>query len=439
MLGGLGVDPQPTLDGGGRRDRADRHDERLRVGKRADEVAEVVDGRRRRERDRVDLAGAHPLERRDPGWPAPSGRRGGRRPRSRAREPVGQHVACLLGAGEQHARAVDGRRRERLEQRLGDEALGDQVGADAARGQLARGAGSDGGDADTGERPASSPAGARPRSKNASTPLAEVNTSHSYAARSGTVKSIGSISMAGSSRTSAPSASSAHPQLAGLLARARDDDRPAEQRTRLEPGEVERGDVAHDDRARRPHAGVGDGREGRPHRLLIGPGAVAHRGDRRVRRAAALDQPAGDLADAPGAHEDHERAAGARERVPVDVGAVLGRVLVAGDHGEVRRHAAVGDRDAGVRRRPDGAGDAGDDLERDPGGGQGLGLLAAAAEHERIAALEAHDAAGATPGLDEHLVDLLLGEVDLPGCLARGDELGAGGARARSAGDARRS
>ena len=38
-------------------------------------------------------------------------------------------------------------------------------------------------------------------------------------------------------------------------------------------------------------------------------------------------------------------------------------------------------------------------LERDAGGGERLGLLAAAAEHERVAALEPHDAArGRGPG-----------------------------------------
>ena len=69
------------------------------------------------------------------------------------------------------------------------------------------------------------------------------------------------------------------------------------------------------------HAGVGDRGERGPHGALLGPGAVAHRGDRRVGRAPAVDQAPGDLADAARAHEDHERAADAGERVPVDVGA----------------------------------------------------------------------------------------------------------------------
>ena len=79
---GLGVDAQAALDGGGRRDRADRDDERLRVGQRPDEVAEVVDGRRRRERDRVDPALARPGRATSGSGVggARCGRRAGRRP-----------------------------------------------------------------------------------------------------------------------------------------------------------------------------------------------------------------------------------------------------------------------------------------------------------------------------------------------------------------------
>ena len=70
---------------------------------------------------------------------------------------------------------------------------------------------------------------------------------------------------------------------------------------------------------------------------------------------------------------------------------------------------AVGDRDAGVGRGGDPGGDAGDDLERDAGGGQRLGLLAAAAEDERVAALEPDDAAPRLRALDHQRLDLRLG------------------------------
>src|SRR5207302_4666163 len=47
-------------------------------------------------------------------------------------------------------------------------------------------------------------------------------------------------------------------QLARLLAGARHDDREAEERSRLEPCEVEAGDLPHDDRRRGADAGVTD-------------------------------------------------------------------------------------------------------------------------------------------------------------------------------------
>ena len=56
-------------------------------------------------------------------------------------------------------------------------------------------------------------------------------------------------------------------QLACLLACACDDHRASEERPVLEPREVERGDVADDDRARRLHARVGDRRERGAHRV----------------------------------------------------------------------------------------------------------------------------------------------------------------------------
>ena len=67
---------------------------------------------------------------------------------------------------------------------------------------------------------------------------------------------------------------------------------------------------------------------------------------------------------------------------------------VPGDDDELVRDAAVGDRDPGQRGHRDGAGDARHHLDRDARGDAGLQLLAAAAEHERVAALEPHDRTG---------------------------------------------
>ena len=67
--------------------------------------------------------------------------------------------------------------------------------------------------------------------------------------------------------------------------------------------------------------------------------------------------------------------------------------------------------------------DAGDDLERDPGLAQHERLLAAAAEHERVAALEAHDALARPRVLDQQPVRLLLRELRAVALLADVDQL----------------
>ncbi len=94
-----------------------------------------------------------------------------------------------------------------------------------------------------------------------------------------------------------------------------------------------------------------------------------------------------------------------------------------GDNREVLRDAAMRDRDARVGRDRDRAGDAGYDLERHAGPDAGQRFFAAAAEHERVAALEPdHALAGQRPG-DDELVDLRLGQVVCVRLLARVDDL----------------
>ena len=92
------------------------------------------------------------------------------------------------------------------------------------------------------------------------------------------------------------------------------------------------------------------------------------------------------------AHVEDERSRESRQRLPVERRLLLGRVLVAGDEGDGGRVVAVGHRDARVRGPRDAGGHARDDLEPGSGGRQRLRLLAAPAEDEWIAALEAHDA-----------------------------------------------
>ena len=66
------------------------------------------------------------------------------------------------------------------------------------------------------------------------------------------------------------------------------------------------------------------------------------------------------------------------------------------------------DRNAGVRGHRHRRAHARHDLERNARLRESLGLLAAAAEHERIAALEPHDTPPPARVLDEQVVDLAL-------------------------------
>ena len=79
-----------------------------------------------------------------------------------------------------------------------------------------------------------------------------------------------------------------------------------------------------------------------------------------------------------------------------------------GDEGDGAGDVAVGDGNARVGGCRDAGGDAGHDLERDAAGAERLGLLTAATEHERVAALEAHDGLALPCPRDELVGDVLL-------------------------------
>ena len=84
----------------------------------------------------------------------------------------------------------------------------------------------------------------------------------------------------------------------------------------------------------------------------------------------------------------------------------------------------MGDGDPRVGGRRDAGGDPRHDLELDPGRAQRFALLAAAAEDERVAALEPHDALARRGRLDQPLADLLLRHRGHAGLLADVDQLG---------------
>ncbi len=111
----------------------------------------------------------------------------------------------------------------------------------------------------------------------------------------------------------------------------------------------------------------------------------------------------------------------------VAVGVTVGvGTRVPGDERDRAREPAVGDGDARVGRRRQARGDAGDDLVGDPLRAQPQGLLAAAPEHERIAALQAQHGAPGQGVADHQLLGLLLGHRGAAALLAHEDELGAG-------------
>ena len=116
---------------------------------------------------------------------------------------------------------------------------------------------------------------------------------------------------------------------------------------------------------------------------------VGDEGDRFRRVAARRAQTRGDRADLAQRHVEHQHVGAARQGGPVEIGQFAAGV-VAGDEGDAVRQAAMRHRDARRCGAADAGADAGDDAEPDAGGGERQRLLPAAAEHQRVAALQPH-------------------------------------------------
>ncbi len=153
------------------------------------------------------------------------------------------------------------------------------------------------------------------------------------------------------------------------------------------------------------------------HGPLPRPGAAFDRRRGLLGIAPAGDQRRGVLAQPFDPHVEDERAGEGGEGRPVERRLGLLGILVAGDEGDRGGVVAVGDRDAGVGGRGDPGGDPGDDLELDPGGAQRFALLAAAAEDERVAALQPHDAPPAFAASISRSPISSCGTEGTPGCL----------------------
>ena len=97
---------------------------------------------------------------------------------------------------------------------------------------------------------------------------------------------------------------------------------------------------------------------------------------------------------------------------------------VAGDEHRAVRVVAVGERDAGVGGRAQCGGDAGHHFKRNARFAQGFQFLAAAPEHERVAALEPHHAFARTGMAHQQEVGFLLRHAAAAGALAHADFVG---------------
>jgi hypothetical protein len=137
----------------------------------------------------------------------------------------------------------------------------------------------------------------------------------------------------------------------------------------------------------------------------LGRGGPHHDGRRRGGAPAARDQPLRDARPLSEPHQHHQRESVRGQAV--DQRTVCLLVVTGHDH-EARGHSPVRHRDARQRGRRDRRRHAGDHLARDAGARQRQRLLAAAAEHERVAALEPHHLQPAARVLDQQAVQHLL-------------------------------
>ena len=165
-----------------------------------------------------------------------------------------------------------------------------------------------------------------------------------------------------------------------------------------------------------------DSRQGGDDAALTLGRAVLDQCHRRVGRQAVLQQLARDQRQSFGAHVNDDGLARPRQHLPVERERAV--LCVAGDEHAGLRMVAMGERDAGTRRAAQRRGDAGHDLDRDVSRHQRLELLAAATEHEGVAALQAHHALAGARQRDQAIVDLRLRHAVVRAALADVEALG---------------
>ena len=170
--------------------------------------------------------------------------------------------------------------------------------------------------------------------------------------------------------------------------------------------------------------------------VLAGRGGLNDGGGRAGRETAGL-QAARDRLEIFHAHVNAERRAELGVVFPANRGVGFVRILVAGEKHDGGTVGAVRERHAGIGRRGERGGDAGHDLERNAGVDERLGLLAAAAEDERIAALEADDGFALAREADERALDVALRAAEAAAFFPTKTLSASGRARARISGATR--
>ena len=125
-------------------------------------------------------------------------------------------------------------------------------------------------------------------------------------------------------------------------------------------------------------------------------------------------------------HEDHRGRLGIGERGHVQRAGQAAGDVVPGDELHPPRAEPPRQRDRRSGGRGRSGGDAGDDLEGDPGGTERDDLFLEPTEDRRVARLEPDDARAGRGMIDQQLRDMRLARGGAPGALADRNELGAG-------------
>ena len=150
--------------------------------------------------------------------------------------------------------------------------------------------------------------------------------------------------------------------------------------------------------------------------LLLG-GAILDKGHRGFSRQPMLDQLTADVRGMGQAHVEHQRAARvAGQLLPVSIRCII--AALRRDKGDAVSIVTVGKRNPRLGSTTGRGGNAGNDLHCDTGLPQAYHFFTAAAEGERVAALEPDHALAGTGRINGDLFDLVLWHGVIAGLLA---------------------